>query len=157
MLLDERKDAISHRLYDPFLFGHHSQSFEAQIVASVTRGLDRSTDLDPIAISDIRVSDQRSAANAQHGHRDCCLVFFQAKQVRAVTVISIGDCVGGKRLYIPYCAVHGDVPKMISARFFEYLLDADRFFRPHQQQCDSFDKGQQDGGEKRDALSPFHQ
>lgn len=157
MLLDERKDAISHRLYDALLFGHHFQSFEAQIVASVTRGLDRRTDLDPIAIFDIRVSDQRPAANAQHGHRDCRLVFFQAKQVGAITVVTIRNRVGSKRLHIPCCAVHGDVPKMVSARFFEYRLDADRFFRTHQQRRDSFDKCQGDSGEKRDELGPFHQ
>ena len=83
MLLDERKDAISHGLHDAFLFGYRFQSFKAQIVPPVTRRLDRRADFDAFAILDVGVSDQWSSANAQHGHRDCRLVFFQAKQVRA--------------------------------------------------------------------------
>ena len=57
MLLDERKDAISHGLHDAFLFGYRFQSFKAQIVPPVTRRLDR------------RAREQDSAAADQQGEQ----------------------------------------------------------------------------------------
>lgn len=62
-LLDDWKNAIGDCLYHTFLFGHRFQSFETEIVPSVTRCLNRGADFDSISILDVRIADNWSTTN----------------------------------------------------------------------------------------------
>lgn len=126
---------IGHCLHDSFFLGCHFQSLETEIVPPMTRCLNRGTDFDTISILNFRIADEWSAAEAQYGNRNCRFVVFQTEQVRAITVIAIGNCVGGKRLHISYGASQCGMSKMIDPRFFEYRLDAGRFLCPHRYRC----------------------
>lgn len=98
----------------------------------MTRCLNRGVDFDVISILDFRIADDRSATNAQYGHRNRRLLILESEQVRAITVIAIGDHVGCERLDISHEATQCGMPKMIAPWFVEYLLNAGRFLGPHQ-------------------------
>src|SRR5437870_3788114 len=69
-LFGKRGDSIRHGLNDAFSLSHHLHPLKTQIVAPVTRRLDRSSKFNPLPVLDIGIFDGRDPAESENGDVD---------------------------------------------------------------------------------------
>jgi hypothetical protein len=126
-LFGERGDSIRHRLNDAFSLSHHLHPLKTQIVASVTRRLDRGSEFNPLPVFDIGVFDGWDPAESENGHVDRGCLVFQVEQIGAVARRAGRELVGIERRHIANSAPQRDLFQMKRRRLVEDLANGDGF------------------------------
>ena len=103
---------IRHRLNDAFSLSRHLHPLKTQIVAPVTRRLDRGSEFNPLPVFDIGVFDGRDSANAVDGDVDRGCFIFQVKQIGAIAHRAGLELVGIERRHIANSALQRDLFQM---------------------------------------------
>ena len=121
----ERNDSIRHRLNDAFLFSRHLYSLKTQIVAPVTRRLDRGSEFNPLPVFNIGVFDGWDSATSVDGDVDRGGLVFQVEQIGAVAHCAGLELVGIERRHIANSAPQRDLFQVKRLRFVDDLANGD--------------------------------
>ncbi len=124
-LFGERGDSVRHRLNDAFLFSRHLHPLKTQIVAPVTRRLDRGSEFNPLPVFDIGVFDGRDSATSVDGDVDRGCFVFQVEQIGAVAHRAGLELVGIERRHIANSAPQRDLFQMKRLRRVDDLTNGD--------------------------------
>src|SRR6185295_19988780 len=99
-LFGEWSNSIRHRLNDAFPLSHLFHPLKTEIVASVTRRLDRGSEFNPLPVFDIGIFDGWDPATSKDGDVDRRCLVLQVEQIGAVARGTAPELVGIKRRHI---------------------------------------------------------
>ena len=124
-LFGERVDSIRHRLNDAFPISRHLYPLKTQIVAPVTRRLDRGSEFNPLPVFDIGIFHGWDSATSVDGDVDRGCLVFQVEQIGTVARRAGRELVGIEWRHIANSALQCNLFQMKRLRVIEDLANGD--------------------------------